>query len=255
MPWGCSCYAHIAGARAQYTVQYISPGSTRLLGLPRVCFLHLRQCMKADATWNAFTSMTKYPICVGRSSPVVRDWSDCVCLAVQKAPGFSREFPSWDFQCNAARLPGSEHEGRAALTTSGCADLLQKPGSDGEDPCLWPVARLKMNRMKQLQLWSAGWEPHDILVRRSDNGLRCRSPMMPPASGVLFSRLSRWPGRNGPVSMLSHFSSLMHLSTASPRFGHGRGPLACVARNFAAKGLGPIQFQGDGNHVCIYIYI
>ena len=47
----------------------------------------------------------------------------------------------------------------------------------------------------------------------------------------------------------------MHLSTASPRFGHGRGPLACVARNFAAKGLGPIQFQGDGNHVCIYIYI
>ena len=54
---------------------------------------------------------------------------------------------------------------------------------------------------------------------------------------------------------LSHFSSLMHLSTASPRFGHGRGPLACVARNFAAKGLGPVQFQGDGNHVYIYIYV
>ena len=92
IPWGCSCYAHIAGARAQYTVQYISPGSTRLLGLPRVCFLHLRQCLKADATWNAFTSMTKYPICVGRSSPVVRDWSDCVCLAVQKALVFQENF-------------------------------------------------------------------------------------------------------------------------------------------------------------------
>jgi hypothetical protein len=55
---GCHEVAHVTPILPALThnTQY-STSLQGLLGLPRVRFLHLRQCMKADATWNAFTSI------------------------------------------------------------------------------------------------------------------------------------------------------------------------------------------------------
>jgi hypothetical protein len=89
MPWGCSCYAHIAGAHTQYTVQYISPGSTRS---PSCAFFAFEAVYESRCHLECIYFYLQYPICVGRSSPVVRDWSGCVCLAVQKALVFQENF-------------------------------------------------------------------------------------------------------------------------------------------------------------------
>ena len=75
----------------------------------------------------------------------------------------------------------------------------------------------------------------------SHNGFRCGSMWKS------IDATSKWTFSFN-VFLFQQFDAAA-LVRSVPRFGHGRGPLACVARNFAAKGLEPVQAQDDGTFI------